>query len=258
MEVIISPYQEEWPRQFESIKAELAGDLSDEGLPYTSIEHIGSTSVHGLAAKPIIDLLIVIPAEKFDPILLDRFKEALMWGKRQGGYHYNGDGGVQGRWSFKLWNKEPLRHVYVVSDGGLPLRTCLALRDTLRSHEDLRKEYAEVKIALAEDEYENIMQYSTQKNGIVRKILTQAGWTQEEIDEKERQSVKDWPTELVIMSKIQLSNKIWRLLIDIIRASSEWLAHARVLISETVGEGSIDYDVGHDTSSKSDSAPYPW
>lgn len=201
MQIFMSAYNAEWPAQFESIKAELAGDLEDEGLAFLSIEHIGSTSVPSLPAKPIIDILIVIPANHFDPVYLEKFREALSWGKRQGGYHYNGNGGVQGRWSFKLWEKEPLRHVYVVAEDSMPARNCLALRDTLRRHPGLREEYGALKIKLARDEYDNVMQYSTLKNPIVRKILREAGWSEQEIDEKESQSVKDFPRELEVISE---------------------------------------------------------
>lgn len=192
----MSAYNPEWPAQFESIKAELSGDLRDEGLQFLSIEHVGSTSIPDLPAKPIIDILVVIPAADFDAQHLEEFKEALSWGKRQGGYHYNGNGGVQGRWSFKLWEMEPIRHVYVVAEGSMPVRNCLALRDTLRRRPGLREEYGALKIELAQREYDNIMQYSTLKNPMVRKILREAGWTDEEIDEKESQSVQDFPRNL--------------------------------------------------------------
>lgn len=194
-------YNSEWPSQFETIRNELAGDLADEGLPFLSIEHVGSTSVPNLPAKPIIDILVVIRPEDFNAARLEEFKEALSWGRRQGGYHYNGEGGVKGRWSFKLWEKEPIRHVYVVGEGSMPVRNCLALRDTLRRHSELSEEYGRLKIGLAQREYDNIMQYSTLKNPVIRKILTEAGWTDEEIDEKEAQSVTDFSREWQIMPK---------------------------------------------------------
>lgn len=201
MEIFMSEYNPEWPAQFNVIKEELAGDLGDEGVSYLSIEHVGSTSVPSLPAKPIIDILIIIPTADFDLQHLEQFKEALTWGKRQGGYHYNGDGGVQGRWSFKLWEKEPVRHVYVVAEGSMPVRNCRALRDTLRRHPGLRGEYGAAKIELARNEYDNIMQYSTLKNPVIRKILREAGWSEQEIDEKEAQSVTNFSKELQVILK---------------------------------------------------------
>ncbi len=199
MEITISAYDAEWPAQFEAIKGELASDLAEEGIPFLSIEHVGSTSIHGLAAKPIIDILIVIPSADFNLLRLQEFKDALGWGARQGGYHYIGDGGVKGRWSFKLCDVEPARNVYVVAEGSLPLRSCLALRETLRANEELREEYARLKMGLAQIEYDNVMQYATLKNPVIRKILREAGWSEADIDEKEKQSVQDWPREVEVL-----------------------------------------------------------
>ena len=199
MEITISAYDAEWPAQFEAIKDELASDLAEEGIRFLSIEHIGSTSIPGLAAKPIIDILIVIPSADFNPFRLQEVKDALGWGPRQGGYHYIGDGGVKGRWSFKLYDVEPARNVYVVAEGSLPLRSCLALRETLRANEGLREEYARLKMSLAQTEYDNVMQYATLKNPFIRRILREAGWSEADIDEKERQSVQDWPREVEVL-----------------------------------------------------------
>ena len=80
----------------------------------------------------------------------------------------------------------------------MPHRNYLALRDTLRKEPELRDEYGAVKLEASVGEYHNIMQYATKKNVIIRKILRKAGWSEEEIDEKESQAVKDWPHKLEI------------------------------------------------------------
>ena len=102
----IRSYDPIWPRQFQAIKADLESDLAEAGVTYESIEHIGSTSVPGLGSKAttdprsncwcqaIIDICIVIPRAHFDDDGLAKFKHALLWGSRQGGYFYIGDGGV--------------------------------------------------------------------------------------------------------------------------------------------------------------------
>lgn len=209
MQIEIWNYDPDWPSCFSSIKAELSGDLTDAGIPFISIEHVGSTAVPSLPAKPIIDILIIIPTADFtDPHLQD-FRNALGWGTRQGGYHYIGTGGVQGRWSFKIAGKEPQRNVYVVAEESLPVRSCLALRDTLRVNKELRDEYGKLKIELAEREYDNVMQYSTLKNPVIRKILREAGWSEEETDKKEAGSVKDWPRELEILEPVIVEETWW-------------------------------------------------
>lgn len=198
MEVIVTPASPEWPEHFEQIKTQLAGDLADEGISYINIEHIGSTSIPDLPAKPIIDILITVQPLDFNDTTLERFKEALSWGTRQGGYHYIGSGGVQGRWSFKLYGYvEPARNVYVMAeDDGLVLRSYRALKEVLAVDSALREEYGRIKWGIAaEQEYGTIMQYAAKKRPIIRKILKAAGWTDEMVDEQEAMSVTDWPSD---------------------------------------------------------------
>lgn len=126
-----------------------------------------------------------------------------MFGEKQGGYYCLGNGGVQGRWSFKLHPGDAglervERHVYVAAEGSVPQRNYLAVRDTLREEPVLRGEYGAVKLEASGGEYDNVMQYATKKNDIIRKILRKAGWSEEEIDVKESQAVKDWPRRLEI------------------------------------------------------------
>jgi GrpB-like predicted nucleotidyltransferase (UPF0157 family) len=188
MDIVVVPYFRAWPEQFEAIKADLASDLAFYNAQYISIEHVGSTSVSGLAAKPIIDIVIVIAdVSKFEGI-----KYALTWGERQGGYRHIGTGGVDGRWSFKLHNISPQRNVYVVLKDSMVLRSYLDLRDTLRLDTTLRDEYGALKMELAQREWADVMEYATAKNGMVRRILEKAGWSQGEIDEKELRAVKGW------------------------------------------------------------------
>lgn len=203
VDIWIYEYQENWPLDFQKIKEELAFDLALAKVSYLSIEHVGSTAVPGLMGKDVIDILIVIPAANFKHVILQQFKGALMLGEKQGGYYYLGDGGVQGRWSFKLHPCDPdvervKRHVYVAAEGSMPHKNYLALRDTLKKEPELRDEYGAVKLEASVGEYDNIMQYATKKNDIIRKILRKAGWSEEEIDEKESQAVKDWPRNLEI------------------------------------------------------------
>ena len=81
----------------------------------------------------------------------------------------------------------------------MPHRNYLALRDTLRREPALRDEYGAVKLEASKSEYDNVMQYAAKKNDVVRKILRKAGWSEEEIDDKESQAVKDWPSRPVVI-----------------------------------------------------------
>ena len=198
MEVIVIYPSPLWPHHFEQIKTELAGDLADDNVSYLNIEHIGSTSIPDLPAKPIIDVLITVAPAEFNGTTLHKFREALGWGMRQGGYHYIGDGGVQGRWSFKLYGDIYIpRNVYVMpEDDGLVLRSYRDLKAVLMVDAELREEYGRVKCALAESgEYGDIMQYAAKKRPTIRKILKKAGWTDGMVDEQESKSVTGHPSE---------------------------------------------------------------
>jgi GrpB-like predicted nucleotidyltransferase (UPF0157 family) len=201
VQLFISPYNPEWPKQYESIADDLEHDLNAFKVPFFNIEHVGSTSVPGLAAKPVIDIMIVI--KKAIPFhdaengvtYPDKTHYALIFGERPGGYRCLGDGGVKGLWSFKLHRDDlPARNLYVVIKDTIIYRSYLSLRETLRKpyYGELREKYAKVKLELAEREWADVMEYSTAKNKVVRKILLTAGWTNQQVDMKENGAVKGW------------------------------------------------------------------
>lgn len=192
-EVEVVPYNPDWPHQFAAICADLAHDLHTEGATYLSIEHVGSTSIPGLCAKPLIDILIVV--DRFRPITadgveyVDRVHYALVWGTRPGGYRHVGNGGVKNRPSFKMRREDLVaRSVYLVEQGSLVYRSYIDLRNILLKdeHRELRDEYGRVKMALAASKQTWLPQeYSKGKNEVIRKILKTAGWTDEEVDQKQ-------------------------------------------------------------------------
>lgn len=166
----VRDYDPAWPDQFEKLRAEYAAAFEAAAVPFVSIEHVGSTSVPGLAAKPVIDIDIVVSAADVDvatPVLVSL------------GFEARGELGIPQRWAF--WEPERLAgtNTYVVVSGSLALRNHLAVRDTLRADPDLRREYGHVKKtvgATAADIYE----YGAGKNATVQRILAAAGLNDEE------------------------------------------------------------------------------
>ncbi len=134
--IIVEPYNEGWAQDFTDISAELSAALGDKAL---RIEHVGSTSVYGLSAKPIIDIDIVIA----DDAKLDDIIAALS----TIGYHHKGDRGIPGREAFDYEGKEHLRqhHLYVCRESVSELKRHVAFRDYLRTHPDAVKEYSRIK-----------------------------------------------------------------------------------------------------------------
>ena len=134
--IVVLPYDEAWKKDFEEIKAELMAVL--DGL-VLSVEHVGSTSVPGLAAKPIIDIDVVIE----DTDCFEKVKTAL----ETIGYQHEGDLGIPGREAFKYDGKEHLRkhHLYVCAKDSDELKRHLSFRDYLRTHPEAVKEYGRIK-----------------------------------------------------------------------------------------------------------------
>lgn len=184
MKVIIEPYNPEWPKLFLKIREHLLHILKE--VPVVSIEHVGSTSVPFLKAKPVLDIDIII-----QPSHLEAGRNALT----KAGYTDCGEMGVPGRFAFRQpgygtfdsaygveESGELRRHTYLIIEGCTALRNHLDIRRVLRDDKTLREEYAQVKTRLAETEFATIDEYVFGKSDILCKILREAGWTEEELE----------------------------------------------------------------------------
>jgi GrpB-like predicted nucleotidyltransferase (UPF0157 family) len=131
------PYDPRWPDLFQAELQRLRAAL----LPLAAtIEHIGSTAVPGLAAKPVLDIL----AGYDDPELLQEFIVRF----EAAGYEHRGEHGIPGREFFRR-GKPRSYHVHFTLMGNTFWRQHLAFRDLLRSDPALRDGYAELKRQLA-------------------------------------------------------------------------------------------------------------
>lgn len=174
MPVEVVPYREEWPAQFAVVAQELQRALV--AVPSASVEHVGSTSVPGLAATPIIDIDVVVASGDTQAAI------AALQGL---GYVHRGDLGVAGREAFRAPNGEPRRNVYICEAGTLNVRNHLAVRDVLRRRDDLRDEYAAVKNALAADPDMDIGRYISGKSDVLQRVLAASSL----VTDEERQEI---------------------------------------------------------------------
>jgi GrpB-like predicted nucleotidyltransferase (UPF0157 family) len=129
-----------------------------------AVEHIGSTAVPGLAAKPIIDLDVVV-ARSADLAEAIRLLGGI-------GYIREGDLGIPGREAFRSPSGTPRHHLYVLSAGVTELRRHLAFRDALRTDEVLRDRYAALKRALAEERQGDRSGYTEAKSAFISATLS--------------------------------------------------------------------------------------
>ncbi len=171
MSVEVVAWSPDWAVQFEHVAAPLREAVAD--IPGARVEHVGSTSVPGLAAKPILDIDVIVDAEHVRPAV--RALEGL-------GYVHRGDLGIAGREAFRAPDRSPYRHVYVCAAGTMNLRNHLAVRDVLRRRDDLRDAYAAAKVALAADPAMDLDAYLAGKSAVVQEILRTSGeFTHEEL-----------------------------------------------------------------------------
>lgn len=176
MPIEVVPYDEAWPHQFEDVARELRAALVD--VPSAQVEHVGSTSVPGLAAKPVLDVDVIVDRPEVPDAI--RALEGV-------GYRHRGDLGVTDREAFHAPPSGPPRHVYVCVAGSLNVRNHLAVRDVLRRRPDLRDAYAAVKRALAADPTMDIATYITGKSEVLEQVLAQSPL----VTEDERRRIRD-------------------------------------------------------------------
>jgi GrpB-like predicted nucleotidyltransferase (UPF0157 family) len=163
---LVEPYNPEWPGWFLQLNALLGRTLA--GHLY-AIEHVGSTSVPGMVAKPKIDIDIVMREGQLEKI--KSYLEAL-------GYVYEGDLGIAERHCFDLRSELrqalPMHNLYAFEKDAEELRRHLLFRDYLRAHPEARRKLSEVKLAVAAEVDNDIHAYAKGKSPTVQEILALA------------------------------------------------------------------------------------
>ncbi|MDQ3822571.1 MAG: GrpB family protein [Actinomycetota bacterium] len=161
--VVVSEYDDEWPRLFARIAEPVRRALGDVAA---AVEHVGSTAVPGLAAKPVIDVDVVVRSAADVPVAVERLRGL--------GYVYQGDKGIPGREAFARPRGAPRHHLYVVVAGSAPHADHLAFRDYLREHPDVAREYAALKRELANRHAGDREAYTDAKADFVARVLAAA------------------------------------------------------------------------------------
>jgi GrpB-like predicted nucleotidyltransferase (UPF0157 family) len=163
--VHIVPYDPLWPHQFEQERHLLAGIIGE--WLHGGIEHVGSTAVPGLDAKPVIDVMAGV-------FSLEASRDAVNVLERNG-YSY-----AEYRTDVMHWLCKPslafrTHHLHLVPYNSQLWKERLAFRDCLRSHPDLAREYAELKYRLAEQYRFDREAYTEAKSEFIQRLLGKAG-----------------------------------------------------------------------------------
>ena len=164
--VIVSPHDEKWESDFEKIKQEISDALCELAI---GIEHVGSTAVIGLSAKPCIDVDVIIK----DYSVFDEVRKRLS----SIGYIHEGDLGIKDREAFKYSNKPHLKthHLYVCPEYSEELHRHLTFRDFLRANPEAARGYGEVKMEAARLYPDDIEGYIKHKSQLIEELYLEAG-----------------------------------------------------------------------------------
>ncbi len=158
--IVVSDYDPAWPGRYEFLRNRVWPAVRDLAV---AIEHVGSTSVPGLTAKPVIDIDVVVRSQEQIPAIIAKLKTLE--------YEYRGNQGVAGREVFRAAINDPPHHLYVCLADSPALRNHLVLRDYLRSHPEAVAAYGELKKRLACQFPSDMAQYIWGKTDFVLGIL---------------------------------------------------------------------------------------
>ncbi|BDY04483.1 GrpB family protein [Ferrimonas sp. YFM] len=156
-EITVEPYSLDWPERFQQEAGKISDLLRLEGA---RLHHIGSTAVPGLAAKPVIDMLMQVPSLAELDAVSPRL-EAL-------GYLAKGEFGIGGRRYFQKGGAQRTHHLHCYQAGSLEIRRHLAFRDYLRAHPDVARAYGDIKLEGAALCQHDIQRYMAHKNDFIQ------------------------------------------------------------------------------------------
>ncbi len=165
-QIVVEPYSGKWEQAFFDIRSEIADALGALAL---RIEHVGSTSVRGASAKPIIDV---------DAVIKDRSAlAAAIAALERIGFRHEGDLGIPGREAFDYDGRKHLmeHHLYVCPEDSAELMRHIAFRDYLRSHPEAVRAYSRIKEEGARLYPYDREKYSEHKSAFIEKIYAEIG-----------------------------------------------------------------------------------
>jgi len=171
---VVQDYDPEGPHVFEELRASIWAVASDVAI---TIEHVGSTAVEGLAAKPIIDMDVVVAQDDVAAGIV-RLVEL--------GYEHRGDLGIAGREAFRSPAGSPRHHLYLCPSGNEALANHLAIRDYLRANPRAASAYGALKKRLAREFPNDIDGYVDGKTGFLVGVLRAIGFDEGVLQDMQR------------------------------------------------------------------------
>lgn len=179
---LIQPYDPRWKTEFEKLQQVLGNELKVFDI---DIQHVGSTSIPELYAKPVLDIDIILHNQK----MLEQIAATL----ERLGYCNKGEQGIEGRFAFRQQSAfTPLtappqqwqaHHLYVCFSDNLALKNHLLFRDALLQNKQLVNEYSQLKQTLITEREITREEYTKRKTAFILSVLSRAGLNEEELAE---------------------------------------------------------------------------
>jgi GrpB-like predicted nucleotidyltransferase (UPF0157 family) len=171
MPVKVLPFNSEWREWFMEIRNQIWPHVSDLAL---DIVHVGSTSIEGMSAKPVIDMDILVPDMGDLEAIISRLARI--------GYAHQGNLGIEGREAFSLdYEHKYAHHLYIVAVGSSAYRNHVLLKKHLTENPEAFRRYNDLKLGLAESS-EGIERYWRSKTELILEFLEAEGMTEEELE----------------------------------------------------------------------------
>lgn len=165
--IIIEDYDPRWPEQFELLRSRILPVL---GALASAIEHVGSTAVPGLAAKPIIDIDVLLHSAVSLPEAIRRLGTL--------GYEHRGDLGVPGREAFRCPPDEIPHHLYVHGPDSREFIRHITFRNYMRANPEDAQAYERLKRTFAQKYQHDRQAYNQAKTEFVETIVRRATLTE--------------------------------------------------------------------------------
>jgi len=169
-------YDPKWQEEFKKAKKFYEGLLKNLDV---QIEHVGSTSIVGLHAKPILDIDIIVKDDKTKLAVIEKLESA--------GYKHLGTLGVEGREAFSYSDNNPkikwmAHHLYVCMEESTNLKNHLLLKKHLINNKEAVRKYSQLKLELAEKFPNDIDAYIDGKTKLINSFLKKEGMDREDLE----------------------------------------------------------------------------
>ncbi len=222
--VQLEPYNEQWKELFESEKNKIINQIDSYIL---TIEHIGSTSINKMRAKPIIDIAISLNSVKNYKKIARKMADI--------GYEFKGEGGISGRFFFIKQDSDiTYFHVHAFLKESKSYVDHILFRDFLKAHPLYADGYAKLKSQLFLKFENNRLEYTEGKNEFIQKILVKARSKYEKYQKEYNQPFKGW--DFSYLKKRMISEQVdW----DYQKIVEKFLPNINCLLDMGTGGGEV-------------------